>query len=45
MKKVLILVGATGVGKTEVSIKIAQKFNMEIISADSVQVFKGFDIG
>ncbi len=43
--KVLILIGPTGVGKTETSIKLAKKFNMEIISADSVQVFKEFDIG
>lgn len=44
-KKVLILMGCTGVGKTDLSIHLAKLFNMEIISADSVQVFKGFDIG
>lgn len=43
--KVLFLLGPTGVGKTDMSIKLAKKFNAEIISADSVQVFKGFDIG
>lgn len=44
-KKVLFLLGPTGVGKSELAVKIAEKFNMEIISADSVQVYKGFDIG
>ena len=43
--KVLIVLGATGVGKTDVSIYLAKKFNMEIISADSVQIYKEFDIG
>ena len=37
--------GATGVGKSETSIKLAKKFDMEIISADSVQIYKEFDIG
>lgn len=45
MKKVLIIVGPTGVGKTSLSIKLAKKFNAEIISGDSVQVYKGLDIG
>jgi len=45
MKKVLFVLGPTGVGKSEMAIKIAQKFNGEIISADSVQVFRFFDIG
>ncbi len=44
-EKVLVLLGATGVGKTALSIKLANRFNMEIISADSVQIFKEFDIG
>ncbi len=43
--KVLILTGATGVGKSKCAIALAKRYNMEIISADSVQVFKGFDIG
>ncbi len=45
MKKVLFILGPTGVGKSEMAIKIAQKFGGEIISADSVQVFRKFDIG
>ncbi len=43
--KVLVLMGPTGIGKSATAIKLAQKFNMEIISADSVQIFKEFDIG
>ncbi len=45
MKKVLVLVGPTGVGKTEFSIELAKKYNAEVISGDSIQVFKGLDIG
>lgn len=46
MKKDLIIIaGPTAVGKTEVSIKLAKKINAEIISADSVQVYKGLNIG
>ncbi|MBQ8908838.1 MAG: tRNA (adenosine(37)-N6)-dimethylallyltransferase MiaA [Clostridia bacterium] len=43
--KVIFLLGATGCGKSDLAIKLAKDFNGEIISADSVQVFKGFDIG
>ena len=45
MKKVIILYGPTGVGKTSTSIKLAKILNGEIISADSMQVYKGMDIG
>lgn len=45
MNKVLFILGPTGVGKSELAIKLAQIFDGEIISADSVQVFKGLDIG
>ena len=45
LKKVLILTGCTGIGKTALSIGIAKLFDMEIISADPVQVFKEFNIG
>jgi tRNA dimethylallyltransferase len=44
-KKVVILSGPTGVGKTAFSIKLAKALNGEIISADSMQVYKGMDIG
>lgn len=43
--KVVFILGPTAVGKSEVAIRIAKKFNGEIISADSVQIFKGLDIG
>ncbi len=41
----VVIVGPTAVGKTEVSIKIAKKINGEIISGDSMQVYKYMDIG
>ncbi|AKG73824.1 tRNA (adenosine(37)-N6)-dimethylallyltransferase MiaA [Salinicoccus halodurans] len=44
-KKVMILVGPTAIGKTALSIEIAKKFNLEIISGDSMQVYRGMDIG
>ena len=43
--KLLILVGPTAIGKTALPIKIAKEFNAEIISGDSMQVYKGMDIG
>jgi tRNA dimethylallyltransferase len=45
MKPIIQILGATGVGKSRAACAIANKFNAEIISADSVQVYKGFDIG
>lgn len=44
-KKVIFILGPTAVGKTYFSVLLAKKFGGEIISADSVQVFKGLDIG
>ena len=41
--KLLILVGPTAIGKTALSIKIAKEFNAEIISGDSMQVYKGME--
>lgn len=43
--KVIIVAGPTGTGKTELAIKIAKKFNGELINADSRQVYKNLDIG
>ncbi len=43
--RVLILTGPTGVGKTDVAILIAKALDTEIISADSMQIYKGMDIG
>ena len=45
MKKVIVIVGPTGVGKTKLSIELAKLFNGEIISGDSVQVYKEMNIG
>ncbi|WP_090821435.1 tRNA (adenosine(37)-N6)-dimethylallyltransferase MiaA [Paenibacillus sp. yr247] len=43
--KLLVLLGPTAVGKTKLSLVIAQKFGCEIISGDSMQVYRGMDIG
>ena len=39
------VVGPTAVGKTAVSLLLAERFGGEIINADSMQVYRGFDIG
>jgi tRNA dimethylallyltransferase len=44
-KKIIILTGPTSVGKTSLSIKLARELDGEIISADSMQVYKHMDIG
>lgn len=44
-KKVIILAGPTGIGKTQISLDIARVIAGEIVSADSVQVYRGMDIG
>lgn len=43
--KLLVLVGQTAVGKTDLSLKLAQRFNGEIISADSRLFYRGMNIG
>ena len=45
MPKVLVICGATASGKTALSLACAKKLNTEIISADSMLVYKGLDIG
>ena len=45
MKKVIVIVGPTAVGKTKLSIEIAKYLQTEIISGDSAQVYKQLDIG
>lgn len=42
---VVFLVGPTGIGKTKVSISLAKRIGAEIVSCDSMQVYKGMDIG
>ncbi len=44
-QKMILLTGPTAVGKTELSIALAKKYNGEIISADSMQVYRHMDIG
>ncbi|MFH0810373.1 MAG: tRNA (adenosine(37)-N6)-dimethylallyltransferase MiaA [Pseudomonadota bacterium] len=41
----LVIVGPTASGKTEVALRLAERIGAEIISADSVQVYRGLDIG
>lgn len=45
MSKILIISGPTATGKTALAVKLAQKFNGELISADSRQIYRGMDIG
>ncbi len=45
MNHLLIIAGPTATGKTKLGLKLAQKFDGEILSADSRQVFQGMDIG
>ena len=45
MRKVLVIVGPTGVGKSELSLWLAKKYNGEIISGDSIQIYKDLNIG
>ena len=44
-KKLVVILGPTASGKSELAIKLAKKFNGEIVSADSRQVYKSLDIG
>jgi len=45
MNKIIVIVGPTAVGKTHISVELAKKLGTEIISADSMQIYKGMDIG
>jgi len=44
-EKVLVILGATATGKSSLAVKLAETFNTEIISADSMAVYKNFNIG
>jgi tRNA dimethylallyltransferase len=44
-KNLIIILGPTGIGKSRVSIQLAHKFEGEVINCDSMQVYRGFDIG
>ncbi|MDQ5927565.1 MAG: tRNA dimethylallyltransferase [Patescibacteria group bacterium] len=43
--KLIVVLGPTATGKSDLGVALAQRFNGEVISADSRQVYKGFDIG
>lgn len=45
MKKIIVILGPTASGKSDVAIKLAKKFDGEIISADSRQVYRGMNLG
>ncbi len=45
MNKVIVIVGPTAIGKTKISIELAKRLNLEIISGDSVAVYKKLNIG
>lgn len=44
-KKIIVILGPTASGKSDLAVKVAKKFNGEIISADSRQVYKGMNLG
>ena len=45
MEKVIVVIGPTSVGKTKMGVALAKKFNGEVISGDSMQIYKEMDIG
>src|SRR5690349_7293702 len=45
MFPLIVIVGPTASGKSDIALSLAQRFNGEIVNYDSVQVFRGFDIG
>ena len=44
-RKIVILTGPTAVGKSDLAVKLAKRFNGEVVSADSMQIYKGMDVG
>ena len=45
MNKIIVILGPTGVGKTKLSVELAKEYNGEIMNADSMQFYKGLNIG
>jgi tRNA dimethylallyltransferase len=45
MEKLLVVIGPTGTGKTNLALELAKKFNGELVSADSRQIYAGMDVG
>ena len=44
-EKILVITGPTATGKTRLSVELAKKLNGEVVSADSMQIYRGMDIG
>jgi len=44
-KKIIVILGPTATGKSDIAVQIAKKYNGEIISADSRQIYKGMNLG
>ena len=45
MNRLIVVVGPTAVGKSDLAMQLAQRFDCEIISGDSMCVYRGLDIG
>lgn len=45
LKRLIVITGPTAVGKTDISIQVAQKYGSPVISCDSRQIFKEMNIG
>ena len=43
--KVLVIAGSTGTGKSRLAVELAKQFDGEVVSGDSMQVYRGMDIG
>ena len=43
--KLIVICGATATGKSDLAVELAQKIDAEIINSDSMQLYKGMDIG
>ena len=44
-KTVIVIFGPTGVGKSKTAVKLAKELNGEIVSCDSMQIYKEMDVG
>ena len=44
-EKLIVILGATGTGKSSLAMALAEEFGTEIISADSMAVYRGFNVG
>ncbi len=45
LDELLVVVGPTASGKTELAVRLAERFGGEVVGADSVQIYRGFDVG